>query len=268
MRLLIYSDVHLDRRGFKPLLADGTRADANADVVVLAGDIDEGTRGFRWARETFPDKPVIYVAGNHEFYGQHWGRHLDDMREAALQHDILFLEADGIDLGGVRFLGCTLWTDFELFGEEKKKFSIYQAKVRMNDYQEIKISRTPEMYWVSGKLLIPEITMARHRGSVDWLAGKLAKGDPSRTVVVTHHAPHALSVPAQFQGDALTPAYASDLTRLLSADKCAVWIHGHMHDSCDYQVNGTRVICNPRGYTTRHGGRENAAFQVEALWTI
>lgn len=268
MRLLIYSDLHLDQRGFKPLLADGTRADVNADVVVLAGDIDEGTRGFRWARETFPDKPIVMVAGNHEFYGKHWGRHLDDMREAALAHDIEFLEADGIDIGGVRFLGCTLWTDFELFGEDKKKFSIYQAKARMNDYKEIRISRTPEMYWVTGKVLIPEISVARHRCSVEWLDGKLAKGDPARTVVVTHHAPHLHSVPAHFKDDALTPAYASDLTRLLGADKCAMWIHGHMHDSSDYLFNGTRVICNPLGYTHWNGGRENDAFQVEGQWTI
>jgi len=268
MRLLIYSDLHLDRRGFKPLLEDGTRADADADVVVLAGDIDEGTRGVRWARETFPDKPIVMVAGNHEFYGHHWGRLLDDMREAAKKYDIAFLEAEAIDLGGVRFLGCTLWTNFELFGEEKKKFSIYQAKAGMNDFKEIKISRTPEMYWVTSKYLLPELTVARHRGSVEWLAGKLAKGYPAKTVVVTHHAPHMHSVPAHFRANSLTPAYASDLTRLLGSDKCAMWIHGHMHSSSDYEINGTRVVCNPLGYMTRNGGLENAAFKMDGVWTL
>lgn len=265
---LRHSDLHLDMRGFQPVLEDGTRADANAGVVVLAGDIDEGTRGVRWARETFPDKPIVMVAGNHEFYGHHWGRLLDDMREAAKKYDIEYLEAEAIDLGGVRFLGCTLWTDFELFGVDRKTFSIYSAKAGLNDYKEIKISRTPEMYWVHGKYLLPTLTVARHRGSVEWLAGKLAKGDPAKTVVVTHHAPHMNSVPAHFRADSLTPAYASDLTRLLGSDKCAMWIHGHMHSSSDYLVNGTRVVCNPLGYQTKNGGLENATFRMDGVWTV
>jgi Icc-related predicted phosphoesterase len=266
MLLLVYSDLHLDHYSFQPTLADGSRADKDADVVVLAGDIDEGTRGIRWARESFADKPIVYVAGNHEFYGKHWTKHLDDMREAANKFDVCFLEADGIDIGGVRFLGCTLWTDFELFGEEKKRFAMYHAKSNMNDYKEIKISRMPEMYWVTGKYLVPELTVFRHRGSVEWLARKLAKGDPAKTVVITHHAPHPKSVPARYKDHFLTPAYASDLSRLMG--KAALWIHGHMHDAEEYTVEGTRVICNPRGYTHRNGGFDNALFQPNGIWEV
>lgn len=77
-RLLILSDLHLDHRALSPEY-DGKRLDEQADVVVLAGDIHVGTKGLRWARETFPDKPIVYVAGNHEFFGQHWRGHLDAM---------------------------------------------------------------------------------------------------------------------------------------------------------------------------------------------
>lgn len=268
MRLLIYSDLHLDQRGFKPILVDGTRADKDADVVVLAGDIDEGLRGFRWARESFPDKPIVKVAGNHEFYGKNWTRHLDDMRESARKHDIAFLECDAIEIDGVRFLGCSLWTDFEILGHDRRMTSIYQAKAYMNDYKHIKISRSPEIYWIVGKYLIPQLTVMRHRNSAQWLESELAKGDPARTVVVTHHAPHMQSIPKQLQCDDFTPAYASDLTRLLGADKSAMWIHGHIHEASDYEVNGTRVICNPLGYTNKQGGIENGNFRMDGLWTI
>lgn len=82
MKLLILSDLHLDVAPMA-LEHEGRRIDRDADLVVLAGDIDEGTRGLRWARASFPDKPIVYVAGNHEFYGRHWRAHLDVMRQKA-----------------------------------------------------------------------------------------------------------------------------------------------------------------------------------------
>jgi len=260
MKILVLSDLHVDGSPFSAVKEDGSRIDENADVVVLAGDIDEGVKGFRWARETFPDMVIVMVAGNHEFYGKHWTHHLDDMREAARKYDIEFLDADGIDIGGVRFLGCTLWTDFALFGEEKKQVAMRVAKASMNDYQYIKISRTPEFYWVHSKMLIPALTERRHQGSVEWLAEKL-KGehlDPAKTVVVTHHAPHFKSIPTRYATDLLSASYASDLSRLMG--KAGLWIHGHMHSSADYEISGTRVVCNPRGYLGRNGGLENVEF--------
>ena len=85
MKLLVLSDLHLTHQGFD-VVHEGQRVDANADVVVLAGDIHEGIAGLRWARESF-DLPIVMVAGNHEFYGQHWTNLIDDMREAANKYD-------------------------------------------------------------------------------------------------------------------------------------------------------------------------------------
>ena len=284
MKILVLSDLHLSHRPF-PVVTNGMRIDEHADVVVLAGDIDDGLGGIRWAREAFPDKPIVMVAGNHEFYEKHWFRHVDDMRQAAKTHDLEFLEADGIDLAGVRFLGCTLWTDFELFGAEreahpcpegnahgvkgcKKTIAMRVAKAQMNDFHCISLSRYAEFHWAHSKYLTPEMAAMRHQGSVEWLAKKLEKGDdPShpvgwardaKTVVVTHHAPHPNSVPAHFAKDMLSAAYASDLTRLMG--KAGLWIHGHMHHSVDYNVCGTRIVCNPRGYMHKNGGSENPSF--------
>lgn len=263
VKLLIYSDLHLDHCPFFDLQIDGRRVDEAADMVVLAGDIHEGVKGIRWARETFPDKAILYVTGNHEYYDKHWSRLLDEFRVEALKYDVNFLEANGVDIQGVRFLGCSLWTDFELFGNDLRTHALRRAKSSMNDYHYIAISRSPEFYWVHSKKLIPELTVRRHHGSVEWLQSKLAKGDPTKTVIVTHHAPHLNSVPERYASDILSTAYASDLTRLMG--QAHLWIHGHIHDSVDYVVNGTRVVSNPRGYMLRNGAFENARFQQEFL---
>ena len=258
MKILVLSDLHLTHMPFFAL-HEGVRVDQEADVVVLAGDIDEGVGGFRWARETFPDKPIVMVAGNHEYYEQHWTTHLDSMHEAARKYDIEYLEAQTIDMAGVRFLGATLWTDFALFGSDRKSDVMRLAKNRMMDYQSIKITRTAEFYWVNSKRLIPELTECRHCGSVEWLEKELEGQDPAKTVIVTHHAPHHNSIPAHFASDPLSAAYASDLTRLMG--KAGLWIHGHVHHNLDYTVNGTRVVANPRGYPNQHGSMENAGFK-------
>src|SRR3989442_5778678 len=109
MKLLVLSDLHLEFAAFE---LDRTAAEA-ADVVVLAGYIHQGTEGIGWARQTFPDKPIVYVAGNHEFYGHHWTRLLDELRLQAGAHGVHFLENESITVQGIRFLGCSLWTDFE-----------------------------------------------------------------------------------------------------------------------------------------------------------
>jgi Icc-related predicted phosphoesterase len=86
-------------------------------------------------------------------------------------------------------------------------------------------------------------------------------GDPENTVVVTHHAPHAQSIPEEFQGHPLSPCYASDLDALMG--KAGTWIHGHIHESLDYQVRGTRIVTNPRGYRLRGGGMQNPEFRAD-----
>lgn len=261
VKLLVLSDLHNDIRPFSPEVA-GRRIDEEADVVVLAGDIHEGVQAQIWARQAFPDKEIVMVAGNHEFYGRFWNRNLRKMREKATELGIHFLENDALELFGLRFLGCTLWTDFLLYGEVFRFGSMSDARHRLNDYLRIKLDRKPgeNQDWreMRSVKLLPELTRRRHRESAEWLDAQLSQGDPAKTVVVTHHAPHAKSVPAFFAGDPLTPAYASDLSRLLG--RSAVWIHGHIHDNADYMCGDTRVLCNPRGYPNAKGNPMNEGF--------
>lgn len=269
MKLLILSDLHNDIRPMSPEV-DGRRIDAEADVVVLAGDIHEGVQAPMWARQAFPDKEIVLVAGNHEFYGRYWNRNLRKLREKSVQLGIHFLENDAVELFGVRFLGCTLWTDYCLYGEERRGESMREALSLMTDFQRIKLDRKPgeNQEWKEFRFvrLIPQLTMRRHAQSAQWLDKELAAGDPAKTVVVTHHAPLGLSIPEHFQGDRLSPAYASDLTRLVGRSK--LWIHGHIHDSLDYQFGMTRVLCNPRGYVPPSGEPMNELFRPDLVVEI
>jgi predicted phosphodiesterase len=141
MKLLISSDLHLEFAKFSPVW-NGLRIDEGVDVVVLAGDICEGTQGIRWARETFITKEIVYIAGNHEYYDRHWEALQQDMRSTATRMDVHFLDQDSVELFGVRFLGATLWTDFALFGKEKKPTAMFEAERYMNDYKCIQTSGT------------------------------------------------------------------------------------------------------------------------------
>jgi predicted phosphodiesterase len=260
MKILLLSDLHLEFAKFSPLWK-GERIDDGVDVVVLAGDIAAGVQGIRWARETFVTKEVVYVLGNHEFYDGHIQFVTNNARAVAKDMDVHFLERDAVELNGVRFVGTTLWTDFNFFGAQQRPFAMQAAQMYLNDYQCINIAHSVPGDAVRrrARRLRPADTELMHRGSVEWLREALPKGTPDKTVVVTHHAPHRLSVHPRYERDLVTGAYASDLTHLMG--QAALWVHGHMHDSVDYRVNGTRVVCNPRGYVRRDGGQENERFE-------
>ena len=234
MKIRILSDLHLEFFDWTPPVVE-------ADVVVLAGDIHTGVHGVEWARRQFPNTPVIYVPGNHEFYGGRMQDVLAALRKDARRFDVYLLDGDEVVLGGVRFLGATLWTDFALYGTAPAKVGRAMADARygMNDFRVIR-------YGDQG-LFRPEHARDIHLGQVKWLADRLAEPSDRPTIVVTHYLPHRQSIHPKYHGDSLNPCFASDLAHLVRAPVMA-WIHGHTHESIDYVVNGTRVVCNPRGY--------------------
>lgn len=265
MKILVLSDLHLEFVAFEPD-QDAVRA---ADVVVLAGDIHMGVDGILWACKTFVDKPVVYVAGNHEFYGGDWDETLDQMRETAKVNDVYFLEDACVTIAGVRFLGCTLWTDFEYFGQYVIGKLMYEAEHNFSDYTAIN-------YLLPTNRLTARATLRRHQASRAWLEAELPKGDPAHTVVVTHHYPHKNSTAPKYAGNALTAIFGSHLPEGLLL-QAGLWIHGHTHGSSDYRVDGeihgvkryVRVICNPRGYPRGFipGDLENQNFNPGLLVT-
>ena len=247
MKLHILNDLHIEFDTFDP-------PESAADVVILAGDIGEGLGGLQWASDHFADRPVIYVPGNHEFY--HHDINLIEELKAVAPANIHVLNDDQVVMDGVRFLGAVLWTDFALFGEGERYFSMQRAKQSMSDFSIIQND---------GKHFMPKDAARLHEESRAWLENNLTEAFDGKTVVITHHAPSAQSIHPRYTNDALTPAFASNLESLLDTEGLALWVHGHMHDPFDYEIYGTRVVCNPRGYAPDDlvlGFRENLVVEV------
>lgn len=236
MKIQVLSDLHLEAcEGFGATTDEKIPPLAvNCDVLVLAGDIHRGYAGMPPFFDV--DVPVVYVAGNHEFYGHHINRMSIDLARCASYFGINYLDASEVVIGGVRFLGTTLWTDFSLY-QSRIRASLDAARNSIHDFSTI---RTP------GGFLTPEQTVVMHRVAREWLGKQLSKPFDGPTVVVTHHAPSVRSNDPKFDGSPLTPAFCSELDELAGA--ATVWIHGHCHNSSSYNWNGTRVVANPRGY--------------------
>ena len=232
MKIQIISDLHQEF-GYTDLSFD------NADIVVLAGDVNLGTKGIEWIKAKISGKPVIYVLGNHEYYKGSYPKTLHKIKEAAQDSNVFVLENSFADIEGIRFHGTTLWTDFSIFGNPVQYGMICQSV--MNDYKKIK--RDPSY----SKMRTVDIFKI-HQFSKLWLQQSLEEAKGMKNIVVTHHAPSIHSVPEQYKNDPVTSAYASNLEDLIQEYQPLYWIHGHIHTPSDYEIGATKIICNPHGY--------------------
>ena len=215
--------------------------DVGADVVVLAGDVHIKHRGLQWVIEQKFGVPVLYVLGNHEFYQDNFPGLIDKLKWDAEGTNVHVLENDSVEIGGFRFFGCTLWSDMELLGDPGVA-SVFAADA-MNDYRLIRHSET-------SRRLQPSDTISRHFESIKKLGEFLEAGNTARSIVVTHHAPSIQSIEDRYRRDHLSAAFASNLDKLILEHQPRLWIHGHTHESYDYRIRETRIICNPRGYVS------------------
>ncbi len=212
-----------------------------ADVAILAGDIGAGTRGVAWARSWADGRPALYVAGNHEFYGHAIPELIGELRAAAAGSGVSVLENDAVVIDGVRFLGCTLWSDFDFDGAERRAQSMRVCERVVNDYKQIALRP-------GNRTLTASDTRDFHLASRAWLAEQLSEPHAGPTVVVTHHAPVIRGRPPGPLLRAIAGAFASDMTELMGGERVALWIYGHTHRVADLDVRGTHVLSNPAGY--------------------
>lgn len=245
MRIALYSDLHLEmvahRKGslaWEPPVLD-------VDVAILAGDIGSHTHGIEWAATAFrkwPTSPeIIYVVGNHEYYGTHIHGLTVEMRKVAGKLGIHFLENDVVEIAGVRFLGSTLWSDFQLYGNERALNSIQAARNSISDYSAI--------FGVVKKFIEPRDTIKLHGAARAFLERELSKPFDGETIVVSHFAPHRGCVEARFDGGSLTPYFTVGMAPLMEKHRIALWAFGHTHYNVDFVAEGgCRVISNQRGY--------------------
>lgn len=279
MKIQLFSDLHLETG---PFVTDSKQA----DVVVAAGDIDEGLKGLAWLCQL--DRPVIYVPGNHEFYdGFDLFERREELRAACAGTNVHVLD-DGIAvIDGVRFVGGTLWTSYGGWNPVLVQY----AWLGLNDYRRIRADSwytsanidyltsvlrdfgVQDNQWIDELIATrpyqPIIAYELHRETRAFLEDTLAQPFDGPTVVVTHHAPSYDSLaetgyPSVFlrpecwtwggmedPNELFRPAaYASDLSDIISrhCSDIALWLHGHIHYAVDYRLNGVRIASNPRGY--------------------
>lgn len=239
MKIQILSDLHLECATFKPVQTD-------ADIVVLAGDVGVGVEGVLWARETF-DVPVVYVAGNHEYHDAALtiSEHMDAIKQVADGSNVMVLDNDVVVVDGVRFVGSTMWTDLEN-AYSALYCDVDRISFDENEYGPVHFTK--------------EFAQELFDRNKAWLVEELGKQFAGKTVVVSHHAPSLKSLHQQYVGNEWNPCFMSNLEGLMNA--VDVWIHGHTHNNFDYQIAGTRVVCNPRGYPDPLGGWENNEFDA------
>jgi len=253
MKIALCSDVHLE---FAALPIENTEG---ADVLLLAGDICTAAgfskpaankiyhQFFKQASEQFKD--IIYIMGNHEHYHGDFAKTYDVLKnELQPYSNIRLMEKEVCEIGGIVFIGLTLWTDFN----NSNPVSMNMAEGAMNDYRVIKNT-------LQNRRFSALDTLNEHKISLDKIDEVCKSG--SSVVVVGHHAPSKKSIKPQYERDYhVNGAYSSSLEEfILDRPNIKLWVHGHTHHEFDYIIGQTRVVCNPRGYV----GYERNSQDVE-----
>lgn len=283
MKIQLVSDLHLE-------FSDVNIVNNGADVLILGGDImiaqdlhdhpepvnaversiiannqglsrrQESAQRYRdfLKRVSFQFPQVIYIAGNHEFYHGKFPKGIDYLREEVSAFDnIHLLEMQHMDIMDVTFIGVTLWTDMN----KRDPLTMQICASTMNDHKVIRNSDR------SYQKLSTTTTVRRHMDSLQYIKN-IVEQDPNRKyVVVGHHAPSHLSIKPRYEKDwHLNGAYRSDLSEfILDHPQIKVWTHGHTHNTFDYLIGTTRVVCNPRGY---EGYEESSGWDPNFCFTV
>ncbi|AWP23472.1 hypothetical protein C4901_09120 [Acidiferrobacter sp. SPIII_3] len=247
MKIHLVSDVHLaswrqrpppHRGGYSPPFDAWPK---EADVTVFAGDIGPGVQGLQWAggQARRWNRPILYVPGNHEFYGHDLPTLRAALREQAkAEARVTLLDDAVVILGGVRFIGSTLWTDY-LNGGADRAAHMAAAAVGLSDHIRIRMA---------GRAFTPDDALKLHEASRQFIEAELSKSFDGPTVVVTHHCPSPRCHHPSFENNVLAAAFCSDLEEVIHRYQPAAWICGHTHAAVDFQVGRTRVVNNPVGY--------------------
>jgi predicted phosphodiesterase len=243
MKIRVMSDLHLEFSDFIPEKIEGT------DAVILAGDIGSGLNGIAWASKHFGDVPIIYVPGNHEYYGWDMTVWQTEAYKTARAKGIVLGNCSSTLIGNVRIFAAPLWTDFALYGEDRIESCGKEVARCLYDYSAIKLD---------GKTLTWQDTRAICLRTQAWLRAEAAKArqNGEKVVIATHHAPSLQSALPKYKNDPVTAGFASALDDL-AADYADYWIHGHMHNNAWYKIGNCTVVANPRGYRPPH---ENPRF--------
>jgi predicted phosphodiesterase len=257
MKFKLLSDLHLEfynrkRPGLPEVpMWEPAETEEDADtVLLLAGDIHVGPKALPWIEKMVERfATVVYILGNHEFYGQEYYKTIDFWIKADEELDgLMFLHDDYATKDGVRIFGGTLWT------EVTDAFNMWHGRKAMTDYNVVKLNVDKAGYY---RKLNVQDTNGFHLETIQKLQQFLQTPFEGKTIVMTHHLPHNKCVAERFKGSNLNDFFMTDLDHIIKRFDIDVWCHGHTHDNVDVEVHGTRILCNPMGY---HGVQLNQEF--------
>lgn len=276
MKINLISDCHIN---FADLTLPG------GDVLIMAGDIMEaghlrqadnaGMNTFiadRYRRfineELIKYRKVLYVCGNHEHYRNQYHDTHDRLRRE-LPDNVMLMENDSTEIDGVHFFGATLWTDMNkgdpiTISHLKQSMNDFSGGIKMGDGIKVKTGWGDEYYTSKFN---PQYAKGIFHETIEKMRKWLEEHKDDKCVVITHHAPSELSVHEYYKDDYhMNGGYRSNLSDfILDHPQIKVWVHGHMHDPCDYMIGDTRVLTNPRGYMGYETQADNfdAGFSFE-----
>jgi hypothetical protein len=277
VNIQLLSDLHLESN---PHFA--ARATPGADLLVLAGDIGSyqpgsllaelHDRDFGLARfSPLPvaqggagwPTPVFFLPGNHEYDGLEFAEAHARLRETCERLGLVWLEREVMELQGVRFIGSTLWTDFDALGAAAAAGADELLKAREKAFRAANFYLSRHHTFQDGQPMLAEDVRELGLQSQAWLRQALANPFAGPTVVVTHFAPSLLSGDPRYGLAPGTAGFCNSLDDLLG--QAQLWLHGHLHCPSDYVKNGCRVVANPLGYA-RKGEQEG--FKPDLLIQI
>ncbi len=264
MKIQLLSDLHNEflRNGkYRPGHPwSGSIPETDADIIVLAGDIDVGIQGAEWAiaESKRLGKAILYVLGNHEFYHHEYYSVKDGIAKLCEGTSVHYLDTGVFVQDDVRIIGTTLWTDYDAYDVVPREQSTLYIDNCLTDHRivEIKVNEVVERF-------TPQQALHIHQRELNWLDAQLSENFEGRTVVVTHHGPHQICQHPGFPMSEMSGAFHSDLSGLIESNDIAVWAFGHTHANVDEVVANTRIISNQAGYPGEGVTGFDAEFVIE-----
>lgn len=270
MRIQLLSDLHLEcEPDFMP------RPAKDIDVLILAGDIgsyqdgslltgnDFGLSRFSPLESDAPWPRVLYIPGNHEFDSLDYEKTYTHLRHTCESLGIEWLESEIITIGSVRFIGSTLWSDFESLAHQERNMTA-QMRALEKAYRAANFYLQKHTTFKNEAPMLAEDIRELGLASQSWLQKALETPFDGTTIAVTHFAPTLKSADPRYGLTPGTAGFCNALDHLLPLAQ--IWLHGHLHCTNDYVVAGhlngrpweCRVAANPRGYADK---AEQQAFQ-------
>ena len=284
VKIQLLSDLHLEvHPHFVPTPAPG------ADLLVLAGDVGsyqggtllkDGDFGLgRFSPKHGWPTPVLYVPGNHEYDGLDFDATHARLRQTCERLGITWLERETVTLreltgthgpggpGGpdgpsVRFIGTTLWTDFDALGptgvlsatssasSTSANALAQQLKARDKAFRAANYYLKKALTTHHGELMLAAQMRDQALLCQTWLRAALSEPFDGTTVAITHFAPSLKSADPRYGMTPGTAGFCNALDELLPLAQ--LWLHGHLHAPSDYMAGGCRVVANPLGYARKN----------------